>query len=60
MANPHDKQHGKSHHLLNVVTICASLRKDSYNRILMEALPELAPPEREAPAGPAAAAYMLR
>jgi chromate reductase, NAD(P)H dehydrogenase (quinone) len=30
---------------LNVITICGSLRKASYNRMVMNALPGLAPPE---------------
>jgi chromate reductase, NAD(P)H dehydrogenase (quinone) len=32
-----------SNPVLNVVTICGSLRKESWNRKVMEALPELAP-----------------
>ena len=31
--------------ILNVLTICGSLRKGSYNRMLMNTLPPLAPPE---------------
>lgn len=30
---------------LNILTICGSLRKGSFNRLLMQALPALAPPE---------------
>jgi chromate reductase len=37
---------------LNVLTICGSLRKKSYNAALVRALPELAPPNMTLRAAP--------
>jgi chromate reductase len=43
----------------NVVSICGSLRKGSYNRMLMQALPELAPPGMSISEAPQFAGFPL-
>jgi chromate reductase len=44
---------------INVVTICGSLRKGSYNRALMQALPGLAPPEMKLTEAPSFRGFPL-
>jgi chromate reductase, NAD(P)H dehydrogenase (quinone) len=44
---------------LNVVTICGSLRKASYNRMVMNALPGLAPPDMKFTEAPSFAEFPL-
>jgi len=44
---------------LNILVICGSLRKKSYNAALTRALPELAPPELKLIAAPPFAAFPL-
>jgi len=44
---------------LNVVTICGSLRKASYNRMVMKALPSLAPPNMQFTEAPSFAEFPL-
>jgi chromate reductase, NAD(P)H dehydrogenase (quinone) len=43
----------------NIVGICGSLRKDSYNRMLMQALPALAPPGMTISEAPSFAGFPL-
>jgi chromate reductase, NAD(P)H dehydrogenase (quinone) len=45
--------------ILNVVCICGSLRKGSYNRMVMNALPALAPPHLKLAEAPPFAEFLL-
>jgi chromate reductase, NAD(P)H dehydrogenase (quinone) len=45
--------------VVNIVSICGSLRKGSYNRMLMQALPGLAPPGMSFAPAPSFAAFPL-
>lgn len=45
--------------MANIVSICGSLRKGSYNRMLMQTLPELAPPGLSIVEAPSFAAFPL-
>jgi chromate reductase, NAD(P)H dehydrogenase (quinone) len=45
--------------ILNVVCICGSLRKASYNRMVMNALPALAPPNMKLSEAPSFAGFPL-
>jgi hypothetical protein len=45
--------------ILNVVCICGSLRKGSYNRMVMNALPKLAPPNLKLAEAPPFAEFPL-
>src|SRR5689334_11444379 len=39
-----ERVHQRSNEMTNIISICGSLRKGSFNRMLMTALPKLAPP----------------
>src|SRR5579872_5666786 len=45
--------------ILNVICICGSLRKGSYNRMVMNALPALAPPNMRLSEAPSFAEFPL-
>jgi chromate reductase, NAD(P)H dehydrogenase (quinone) len=49
----------KEEAVVNIVSICGSLRRGSYNRMLMQALPGLAPPGMVIAASPSFAALPL-